>query len=568
MASPVEQIKDKLSIAEVIGSYIKLEKAGANFKARCPFHNEKTPSFFVSPERNTFYCFGCGAKGDIFSFVEQFEGLDFVGALRVLAERAGVELRRRDIGPEARERSERERLFLIHEYATLFFQRQLADRADVRNYLHQRGLSDTTITAWRLGYAPATWQTLSTYLQEKKFSNREIEAAGFAKKSDKGNGLYDRFRGRILFPIADAAGRIIAFSGRQFEKDGTEAKYLNSPETLLFQKSHVLYGWHMARLAMRQKNEAILVEGQMDLLACHQAGLVNTVATSGTALTTEHIALIRRLAHKLIICYDADAAGASAAARGFSLALAAGLDVAIATLPDGTDPADLAATDPEKLVTFITNARHIIDVELERIISRTSGRDRDRAIERDIVPYIAMVDSQIERSRFITTVAHLTGLREELLWDVVKKAALRTNVEKTSLQTTNPNSLASAKKSRRETIERLLWGIVFLLDERDQAGALDIRQKISIIVGTSEAQQREQEALRAKDTILFESEAAFVSGDNTVSMQAAHELLADFEEEWLREQLAAATRAGKSQDVMNELLLRLRAIHQKRSQVV
>ena len=564
MATPIEQIKEKLSIVDVAGSYIKLEKAGTNFKARCPFHNEKTPSFFISPERNTYYCFGCGAKGDIFSFVEQFEGLDFIGALRVLAERAGVELRRRDAGEGARERSEREKLFLIHEYATLFFQRQLTEHPEVIAYLHERGLTDTTIKNWRLGYAPNQWQTLSKYVQEKKITDKEIETAGLAKKSEKGKGLYDRFRGRIMFPIADAAGRIIAFSGRQFEDDGTAAKYLNSPETPLFQKSHVLYGWHKARLAIRQKGEAILVEGQMDLLACHQIGLVNTVATSGTALTAEHAALIRRLATKLIICYDADAAGLSAAARGFSLALKAGLSVVVATLPEGKDPADMAVVNPDQLVTFIENARHIIDVELERILSRVSGRERDRAIEHTIVPYIAVLDSQIEQSRFVTTVAHAAGLREELLWDVVKKTAVRIS-NNVQVQGTDSSLPLTIKKNRRETIERLLWGLVFLLDKRDTATALDIRKKIGIILGVPEAYQREQEMLGGKDTVLFEAETAFISDDGTIHPQVADGLLADFEEEWLREQLTIATRSGKSQDATNTLLLRLRAVHQKRS---
>ena len=498
MASPVEQIKEKLSIVDVVGSYIKLEKAGINFKARCPFHNEKTPSFFVSPERGSYYCFGCGAKGDIFSFVEQFEGLDFIGALRILAERAGVELRRRDVGEGERERSERERLYLIHEYATLFFQQQLGSRADVVAYIHKRGLSDASIKEWRLGYAPAEWQGLGEYLKRKGFSDTEIETSGLAKKSERGNGIYDRFRGRVMFPIADAAGRIVAFSGRQFEDDGTAAKYLNSPETALFQKSHILYGWHKARLAIRQKNQAILVEGQMDLVACHQIGLTNTVATSGTALTEQHAALIKRLAEKLIICYDADAAGISAAARGFSLALAAGLHVAVATLPAGKDPADLAIENPTTLVTLIDGARHIIDIELERIVSEVSGRDRDRAIERDIIPHIAALDSRIEQSRYITAVAHATNLREELLWDVVKKTAAQ--VKRPSAMPSVALTFGDAPKSRLETTERLLWGLIFLLDKRNQAVALDIRQKIGIIVGTSESAAREQQVAGIKDS--------------------------------------------------------------------
>lgn len=569
MATPVEQIKDKLNIADVVASYIKLEKAGANFKARCPFHNEKTPSFFISPERGSYYCFGCGAKGDIFSFVQQFEGLDFVGALRVLALRAGVPLRRQNMGEAGRERSERERLYLLHEHATLFFQRQLSGREDVLKYLRGRGLTDATLKEWRLGYAPALWQALSSYLKSKNFSDKEIETAGLGKKSEKSTGVYDRFRGRVMFPIFDAAGRVIAFSGRQFESDGTEAKYLNSPETPLFQKSRVLYGWHKARLAIREKGQAILVEGQMDLLACHQAGLINTVATSGTAMTAEHATLISRLADKLIICYDADPAGAAAAAKGFSLALRAGLDVVVATLPHGTDPADIAVQDPQKLVTFIDGARHIIEVELERILARQeSAYERNKAIERDLVPYISALESPTKRSHFVVSVADATGIKEELLDKLVTQKLVSAD----RVEAYNPHPKASHLTSRLETVERLLWGLVFWLDQNNKQGSdtknsalLDIRKKISTITGIPESVTREAEAAKVKDELLFEAEAAFALGEDIHSLTGTvSELLLDFEEGWLKERLATAARNGESANVMNEFIQRRRAIDQKR----
>ncbi len=575
--TPVEQIKNKLSINDVVGSYIKVERAGANFKARCPFHNEKTPSFFISPERGSYYCFGCGAKGDIFSFVQQFEGLDFVGALRVLADRAGVTLHRRDAGVESRERSAREKLYVAHEYATLFYQRQLANRSEALEYLKKRGLTEATIKEWRLGYAPVEWRTLYDYLKSKNFSDAEIEMAGFAKKSEKSAGFYDRFRGRVMFPIFDAAGRVIAFSGRQHESDGTEAKYLNSPETPLFQKSHVLYGWHKARLSIRQKGQVVLVEGQMDLLACHQAGLVNTVATSGTALTIDHITLMKRLADKLVICYDADTAGQNAAAKGFGLALAAGLEVTVATLPAGKDPAELASESPEKLVTFINAARHILDVELERIlVEHPSVRERDRAIEKTLLPLIALLESPTNQSRYVTEIAHKASLKEQVLWDEIKKLASRNVVQRSAGSAAPMGGTASSHSShltkRLEVVERLLWGLVFLLDnntgkEGKSGASLDIRQKISTIVGTPQFVAREQAAAKIKDELLFEAEAAFASGDESSSFKkVGDELVADFEEEWLREELASATRAGQSQDVLNQLLMRLRSAHQKHLQ--
>jgi DNA primase len=321
--STVDTIKDRLSITDVVGAYVKLEKAGANLKGLCPFHQEKTPSFMVSPARSSYYCFGCGAKGDIFSFVEQFEGLDFMGALKVLADRAGVEIEKQD--PSAK--TERERLFHIMEHASLFYHKDLSDDNAAKEYLKKRGVEVQTIRAWRLGYAPLEWRSLYNYLLSKGFKAQEMLKAGLVKPAD--NGFYDTFRSRIVFPIANIGGRIVAFSGRIFPVDDTSAKYLNSPETSLFNKSAVLYGYDKAKFEIRKKNSAILVEGQMDLILSHQVGITNTVATSGTAFTELHAGLIKRFAEKLIICYDGDKAGVSSALRAAIVALRCGLEVCL-----------------------------------------------------------------------------------------------------------------------------------------------------------------------------------------------------------------------------------------------
>ncbi|KKP98393.1 MAG: primase protein [Candidatus Nomurabacteria bacterium GW2011_GWA1_36_15] len=270
--SPVQQIKERLSIEEIVSSYIKLEKAGANFKARCPFHNEKTPSFFVSPDRASYYCFGCGAKGDIFSFIEEFEGLDFKGALKILAERAGIPL----VQYSKEKEGEKEKLYRAMEEATKFFEKNLAENKKILEYLKSRGLEEKTIGDFKIGFSLLDWRTLFEYLKSKGFSDKEIELAGLVKKTEK--GFYDRFRGRIMFPISDSSGRIIAFSGRIFEDDGKSAKYLNSPDTPIFSKSAVLYGLDKAKESIRKNNFSILVEGQMDLILSHQAGFRNTVA--------------------------------------------------------------------------------------------------------------------------------------------------------------------------------------------------------------------------------------------------------------------------------------------------
>ena len=266
MNNNIEQIKERLNIVDVVSSYIKIEKAGMNFKACCPFHNEKTPSFFISPDRGTFKCFGCGEGGDIFTFVEKYGGLDFKGSLKILAEKAGVEL----IKENPQKISERNRIYDVLEKSTSFFQNNLMENKSALEYLKNRGIEDRIINQFRLGFASDEWQSLYNHLKKEGYSDIEIEKAGLIKKKEGGGGFYDRFRNRIIFPLFDNSDRPVAFSGRLFEKEqGSNkdtAKYLNSPETLLFSKSNILYAYNFAKDMMRKLDFSILVEGQMDLL--------------------------------------------------------------------------------------------------------------------------------------------------------------------------------------------------------------------------------------------------------------------------------------------------------------
>src|SRR6185437_4942573 len=337
--SQVQEIKEQLPINEVVGQYVQLRRAGRNFVGRCPFHKERTPSFHVSPERNSYMCFGCGEKGDIFTFVEKIDGIDFVTALKQLAEKAGVELKQRSYAGQAQvaeTKNKEEKLLEVCEEATKFFESELAERREITEYLHTRGVKDETITEWRLGYAPASWEDLSKYLAGKGYSKETIADAGLAAKSDRKPGeIYDRFRGRIMFPLFDASGKVIAFSGRFFEKvagsreEGDPAKYVNSPETLLFKKSKVLYGFDRARAAIRKTDCILLVEGQFDLILAHQSGLPFTVASSGTAITPEHLSLLGRLSKRLVLALDGDAAGIRAGLKSAAMALQMGFDVKI-----------------------------------------------------------------------------------------------------------------------------------------------------------------------------------------------------------------------------------------------
>lgn len=402
----VQQIKDRLSVVDVVSQYVKLDRAGQSLRARCPFHAEKTPSFYVSPERGTYHCFGCGVGGDIFSFVEAIEGLDFRGALRVLAERAGVEIEYER--PEARD--ERARLFELLEAATIFYSSRLTDEA--KKYLHDRGLQDGTIQAFRIGWAGDEWSECSDYLKRKKFSDNDMVNAGLSKKSER--GLIDKFRNRIIFPIADSAGRIVGFSGRIFgEKASPEApKYLNSPETPLFRKSRILYGFDRAKMAIRKHNFAVLVEGQMDLVMSHQAGWANTVAVSGTAFTPEHASLIKRQSQNLVLALDADEAGIKAAGRAARAALQGGLNVKVVRLPRGLDPADLILKEGvDAWRAAIRDSKDIIAFLLDVLAEHAKDPDRfRRSVEGVVLPFVGDIQSPIEREQKLGEIAVRLGV--------------------------------------------------------------------------------------------------------------------------------------------------------------
>src|SRR3989338_7994032 len=434
----VQQIKDRLSIVDVVSQYVKLERAGASLRARCTFHAERTPSFHVSPDRGTYHCFGCNVGGDIFSFVEAIEGLDFKWALKVLAEKAGVELVYERGGKEKTD--ERARLFELMEVATIFYTSRLTDAA--KKYLKERGMSDATVQEFRLGLAGDSWSEASEYLKAKKFTDKEILDAGLAKKNERGN-LTDKFRNRIIFPIADSAGRVVGFSGRIFpvkpaatgqaaKTDGgfEPPKYMNSPETPLFHKSRILYGFDRAKQSIRKNNCAVLVEGQMDLLASHQAGWGNTVAVSGTAFTSEHAALIHRMTDNLVIALDADEAGIKAAGRAARAALQGGLNVKVAQLPTDLDPADLILKEgAEAWKKAIRNAKDIIAFLLDVLEEHMKAPDSfRRSVEQVVLPFLSDVQSPIAREQYLHEIAARLGVSEAAVAETLAKVPTASRV--------------------------------------------------------------------------------------------------------------------------------------------
>lgn len=450
MSDTVQQIKDRLSIVDVVSGYVKLERAGQNMRARCPFHSERTPSFIVSPDRGTYHCFGCGVGGDIFSFVEAIEGLDFKGAMKVLAERAGVEL----VFTRGEKEDDKDRLFAAMEAATLFYMSKM--NADAEKYLTGRGLEKPTIAAFRIGYAGDGWTDLSDHLRTKKFSDKEIVDAGLAKKGDK--GLTDKFRNRVMFPIADNAGRIVAFSGRTFgEKAHPDApKYLNSPETPLYHKSRILYGFDRAKQSIRRIDFALLVEGQLDLILSHQAGWANTVAVSGTAFTVEHAALLKRMSENLCIALDADEAGLKAAARAARAALQQGMNVKVVELPEGADPADLISKEgADAWRARIREAKDVIAFLLDVLEARAKAPDAfRRVVETAVIPFLLDVQSPIAREQYERLIAKRLGVSEAAI------AEARTKLARATPVAVAPEQKPLEKKTHERAVQAfgvLLW---------------------------------------------------------------------------------------------------------------
>ncbi len=539
MNSPVQKIKERLGIEEVVSSYIKLERVGANFKARCPFHNEKTPSFFVSPDRGSYYCFGCAAKGDIFTFVEEFEGLDFKGALKILADRAGITLQAFNKEKEG----EKEKLYEAMEESAKFFEKNLEGSGEILKYLKTRGLEEKTIKHFRIGFAVSDWRLLHSYLGSKGFADEEIEKAGLIKKTEK--GFYDRFRGRIMFPIADSSGRIIAFSGRIFLDDGKSAKYLNSPDTPIFSKSSVLYGLDKAKDSIRKNNFSILVEGQMDLVLSHQAGFRNTVATSGTALSDSTISkenvisnlgLLRRLSSNIVLAFDADKAGFNASMRAGKIALSLGMDVKVVSMGEGVDPADLIAKKGiDDFRAVIRNSKHIIEFIVDKVMNNCGGdmRKAGREIKEKVLPYIGALESSIERANFIKKVSDISGIREDDIREDLAKVEKELKNERIEIEKVKE---MEGILIRADHIERKLLGII-LWQNTLKEKTIDIDNITRELSDTLSL--KEEELLRktegSKEDLIFEAEV-FYNGDVDLKRDV-EELLINLREERLKEKL-------------------------------
>lgn len=448
MPTPVEDIKARIDIVDFINESLPLKQAGSNWKGKCPFHNEKTPSFMVSRERGSWHCFGCGKGGDIFTFIQEQEGLDFPEALQLLAKRAGVQLREYN----KQEQTQKTKVIDVLRWVNRYYQevlRKATDAEPARKYMTGRDVNETSLEDFGVGYAPAGWDSTFQALKKKGFSDDDIFQAGLTIRKDRGAGYYDRFRNRIMFPIQDVHGTVVGFSGRVLDSlvdpnGPVPAKYINSPQTIVYDKSRVLYGLDKAKQHIKKADRAVIVEGQMDCLMSHQAGVNNVVASSGTALTADQVGLLKRFSQNVVLAFDQDAAGAQAALRGVDQALMAKMNVRIVRLNQGKDPDELIRNDLPAWQKAIESAQPLMEYYVQEA---TTGKDLTKVDDKKTVvkfllPIIGKLGDAVEQSHYLQQLADMVrvdvaALRQSLATQT-KPAARRASPKSEPEKTTEP----------------------------------------------------------------------------------------------------------------------------------
>ena len=451
--SPVQLIKEKLDLVQFLKGYLTLTPAGRNFRALCPFHHEKSPSFMISPDRGTWHCFGCGLGGDLFAFVMRYDNLEFGEALKVLAEKAGIELRR--VSPQ--EYKQFGLLYDINAAAKEFFRAQLEKSSGAKEYLSGRKLESATIDEFEVGWASNEKDALAVHLMKIGFDQADIIRAGLIAKSDRGM-IYDRFRGRIMFPIHNHVGKVVGFTGRilpQLDR-GDMGKYINSPETPIFQKSKLIYGFWKSKNPIRDAGSAFLVEGQMDFLMTWQSGMKNVIATSGTALTADHLRTLRRATDRLVLSFDSDEAGLNALERAIDLAEAEDFGVKIVQLGKYKDPADAVVADPAFLPKAVASAVPAPQFYFDRYLPpRADLKDRDYLAKlRLVLGKLVHMASPVERDLWMKQLAAPAGVGMETLQ--AEAAGLAAQKDPAAPRKDASESTASAAAPRKLTRRELL----------------------------------------------------------------------------------------------------------------
>ncbi len=465
--SDIEEIKSRLNIIDIIGQRVALKKAGRNFKGLCPFHNEKTPSFIVSPERGTFHCFGCGKGGDVLAFVMEYEHIDFVEALESLAAKAGVTLTRRtETTPEGKLK---QRILEANHLASEFYHYLLTSHAlgeKARVYLAKRGVSEKSIKTFMLGYSPNNWDGLLRFLKKKGYEEALLEKAGLVIRSSKNrNSFYDRFRGRVMFTLKDHRGNVVGFSGRLLDIGGPpshkasdgQAKYINTSETPVYSKSNVLYGLDVTKDAISRVNEAVIMEGELDVISSFQAGVSNVVAIKGSALTEGHVNLLRRFTERIIFALDSDMAGDAAARRGIEIAEKGGLDMKVVALTGGKDPDEIARQHPGLLKKMIEEAIPMYDYFLSSSLTRYDRATAfgKKKISEELLPIFAKIDNSIVQGHYVKKLAQALDLSEEAIDEGLRKQKFPSN---RSVRVASP---AASSQTREQKLEVYLLALLF-----------------------------------------------------------------------------------------------------------
>lgn len=485
-------IKDKLNILDVVGSYVALEKAGSTYKGTSPFTNEKTPSFFVSPEKGFFYCFSSGKGGDMFTFIQEIERVEFRDALKILAEKAGVSLSQDTL----QSHDENTRRYKILDDITKHYEIHLRKTPKVVEYLLARGLTKETLINFRIGFAQDTWSDALEYLHKRKYSNIDIESVGLIINKEGTTRYYDRFRSRVMFPLFDARGRIVGFSGRIFtdDPDAKGAKYINSPEGPLFDKSKVLYGYHTAKSAMSKANACILVEGQFDVLMAQQVGYIHTVAVSGTGLTDAHITMIKRFTDTVILAFDSDKAGLKATRRSALAAYRHGMNVRIVSMPQGMDPADLIAHSKEQWDVCVADAQDYIDYRIAQASLDMNFEDKKKLVYDDLFTFVSLMKSAITQDRVVQKLSGFLGVSAESVRNDFKNFTPTDDIKTVSIDLSESKPTAEKNTSVQDDIlflyefmkeksfaledrSTLLYRDVFTTDIIDDGNHLDDVQK-------------------------------------------------------------------------------------------
>ena len=457
----VEEVRQATDILDLISGYLSLtRKSGANYFGLCPFHPEKTPSFSVNVEKQIFHCFGCGVGGNVFTFLMRHEGISFPEAVKLLAQRAGIELELEETDGEARK--EAEALYYANEFAARFFQEQLQAESGraARAYLENRGFKPEDIEAFGLGYAPAKWDALIVRARKEAVNVDVLIQAGLVLKNEEGR-TYDRFRDRVMFPIWNLSGRVVAFGGRKLNDQLDAPKYVNSPETAIYQKGRLLYGLYQNREAIRKQDQAIFVEGYTDLMSLVSAGIKNVAATLGTALTGDQARLIRRYTKNVVLMYDSDTAGSAATLRGADILIEAGLTVRVASLPAGYDPDSFAKEHgANELQKLVQTSQDLFDFKVDRILVQPA-EERAEAV-RSLIQSLVKYRDTIERSFVTRRVAERLGMDESIIWSELEKVLSQTRRRSRRSQMEDRlNDLATVKRTSK--IELALRDLIKVL---------------------------------------------------------------------------------------------------------